>query len=65
MEKNFYIIGIMGSIIIMVLTIIFIDNPFNIVKGINFDYPLFLVYSIPICILFYLMLFGLFKMIKK
>lgn len=65
LEGKFYKIGIIGSVIIMFLTIIFLDKPFELMQGINFDYPMFLVYSLPIIIILGIVLYIIFKVIVK
>ena len=65
LEGKLYEIGIIGSIIIMFLTIIFLDKPFELMQGITFDYPMFLVYSLPIIIILGIVLYIIFKMIVK
>lgn len=65
LEGKLYEIGIIGSIVIMFLTIIFLDKPFELMQGITFDYPMFLVYSLPIIIILGIVLYIIFKVIVK
>ena len=65
LEDKFYTIGIIGAIVIMLLTMIIIENPFEVMQGINFDYPMFFEYSVPINILFFIILYIIFKIVEK
>ncbi len=65
LEGFFYKIGGIGSALIMLFTIFIIDKPFEFIQGINFDYPMFFVYSIPIIIIFCIVLYIIFKIIAK
>lgn len=65
LENTFYTIGGIGSIVIMFITIFLIDNPFELFKGINFDYPMFLLYSVPFILGFFVILYIIFKIITK
>lgn len=65
LEGKLYEIGIIGSIFIMFLTIIFLDKPFELMQGITFDYPMFLVYSLPMIIILGIVLYIIFKVIVK
>lgn len=65
LEGKLYEIGIIGSIFIMFFTIIFLDKPFELMQGITFDYPMFLVYSLPMIIILGIVLYIIFKVIVK
>lgn len=65
LEELFYKIGGIGALIIMFFTMYLIDNPFELIKGINFDYPIFLVYSIPFILGLFAILYVIFKIINK
>ena len=46
LENKFYTIGIIGAIIIMLFTMFIMEKPFEIMQGINYDYPMFLYTSL-------------------
>ena len=58
-EDLFYILSIIGSVIIMIISIQVVDNPFETIKG-TLDYPLFLYYSAPYIFALILVLYIIF-----
>ncbi len=46
MKKVFEILSLVGLGVIFVLSLVIPSNPFEVWKGINYDYPLFMVYLV-------------------
>lgn len=65
LENKFYTIGIIGAIVIMLFTIFIMEKPFEIMQGVNYDFPMFLVNSVPVIILFFIVLYVVFKIVEK
>lgn len=65
MIRTFNILGIGGASIILLLSFIIPENPFEIWKGINMDYPLFMIYGVGGGALYLLVLYGIYNLIEK
>lgn len=59
-EDLFYTLGGIGSIVIMIISIHVVNNPFETIKGSMLDYPLFLYYSAPYILALILVLYLIF-----
>lgn len=66
LEKIFKILGVIGFVVICILSFIIPSNPLDIVvKGINYDYPLFLCIIMWGGLLYLIVLYGIYLLANK
>lgn len=66
LEKIFKILGVIGFVVICILSFIIPSNPLDIVvKGVNYDYPLFLCIIMWGGLLYLIVLYGIYLLTNK
>lgn len=65
LEKIFKILGVIGFVVICILSFIIPSNPLDIVvKGVNYDYPMFLCIIVFGGLLYSIILYGIYLLIN-